>query len=58
MDGNITIFCENVNDELLEFIEAVGYNTILADKELFLQYWSGEVLMKFVGKSETENPII
>lgn len=54
IDGNITIFCESVNDELLEFIEAVGYNTILADKELFPQYWSGEVLMKFVGKSETE----
>lgn len=54
MDGNITIFCENVNDELLEFIEAVGYNTILADKELFPQYWSGEVLMKFVRKPETE----
>lgn len=54
MDGNITIFCENVNDELLEFIEAVGYNTVFADKELFPQYWSGEVLMKFVGKSETE----
>lgn len=36
MDGNITIFCENVNDELLEFIEAVGYNTVFADKELFL----------------------
>lgn len=55
MDGNITIFCESVNDEILEFIEAVGYNTILADKELFPQYWSGEVLMRFVGKSETEN---
>lgn len=54
MDGNITIFCENVNDELLEFIEAVGYNTVFADKELFPQYWSGEVLMKFVRKPETE----
>lgn len=54
MDGNITIFCENVNDELLEFIEAVGYNTVFADKEFFPQYWSGEVLMKFVRKPETE----
>lgn len=54
MDGNITIFCESANDELLEFIEAVGYNTVLADKKLFPQYWSGEVLMKLVGKSKTE----
>lgn len=54
IDGNITIFCENVNDELLEFIEAVGYNTVFADKELFPQYWSGEVLMKFVRKPEAE----
>lgn len=54
MDGNITIFCESADDELLEFIEAVGYNTVLADKELFPQYWSGEILMKFVGKPETE----
>lgn len=51
MDGNITIFCENADDELLEFIEAVGYNTVLADKKLFPQYWSGEVLMKFVGQT-------
>lgn len=51
MDGNITIFCENADDELLEFIEAVGYNTVLADKKLFPQYWGGEVLMKFVGQT-------
>ena len=54
IDGNITIFCESADDELLEFIEAVGYNTVFADKELFPQYWSGEVLMKFVRKPETE----
>lgn len=54
IDRNITIFCESADDELLEFIEAVGYNTVFADKELFPQYWSGEVLMKFVRKPETE----
>lgn len=52
MDGNMTIFCEKANEELKEFIEAVGYNIVLADKELFPQYWNGEILMKLVGKSE------
>lgn len=54
INGNMTTFCETANDELLEFIKAVGYNTILADRKLFPQYWSGEVLMKFVRQADIE----
>lgn len=54
MDGNMTIFCEASNNELLEFIQAVGYSSILADRKIFPQYWNGEFLMKFVGKPETK----
>lgn len=54
MDGNMTVFCEKSNEELTEFIQAVGYSTILADSQVFPQYWNGEILMSFVGKAETK----
>lgn len=54
MDGNMTVFCEKSDEELNEFIEAVGFNTILADKQFFPQYWSGEAVLKFARKSETK----
>lgn len=54
MDGNMTVFCEKSNEELTEFIQAVGYSTILADSKIFPQYWNGEILMRFVGKAETK----
>lgn len=52
MDGNMTIFCDKANEELTEFIQAVGYSTILADKQIFPQYWSGEVVLQLVRKPE------
>lgn len=52
IDGNMTIFCEEANEELTEFINAVGFSTILADKHIFPKYWSGEAVMRLACKAE------
>lgn len=52
IDGNMTVFCEKANEELTEFINAVGFGTILADKHVFPQYWSGEAVMRLACKAE------
>lgn len=52
IDGNMTVFCEKANEELTEFINAIGFNTILADKHVLPQYWSGEAVMRFACKAE------
>lgn len=54
IDGNMTIFCEEANEELTEFINAVGFGTILADKHVFPQYRGVEALMKFSSEAEVK----
>lgn len=47
LDGNMTVYCESDNDELYEFIGAVGYSSILADGNILPRYKGKETVLKY-----------